>query len=305
MGKRLVVLLALVAGLFTAGNTNADILDITGVDLDENLLSVIAEAERRITNGVANDYSDQLPRFILDQAKKIQITAQLDPDADGVGGVLASATTDTWLDTGAGSITRTALAQSGSLFIDEEDFAVLSRESQISIVMHEVFHAMGFSGDGFSRNSLVANDFQYVGVEGVMGFREDSGFQFASFVPLETTGGAGTAGSHWALNTPGLQGPGFQDVMVGFFDEANNIIISNATLGTMRDLHFTITQDGFTENPTADAFWKEPPNGLLVDGTGAEMVTLSANNITAVPEPAAATLIAFGLVGFGLRRRRS
>lgn len=304
MGKRLAVLLALVAGLFTAGNTYADVLDITGVGLDDNLLSVIAEAERRITNGIANDYSDKLPRHILDQAKRIEITAQLDPNADGVGGVLASATTDTWLDTGGQAPTRRALAQSGSLFIDADDFAVLSRESQISIVMHEVLHAMGFSGDGFERNGLVVNDFQYVGVEGVMGFRQDSGLQFASFVPLETAGGAGTAGSHWAENTPGLQGPGFQDVMVGFFDETNNIIVSNATRGAMRDLHFTITQDGFTENPTADSFWKEPPSGLLVDGTGQQLVTLSAN-ITAVPEPAAATLIAFGLVGFALRRRRS
>lgn len=300
MGKRLVVFLAFVAGLLTAANANADILDITGVGLDDNLLSVIAEAERRITNSVANDYSDELPRFILEQAKKIEITAQLDPDADGVGGVLASATTDIWLDTGAG----TALAQEGSLFIDEEDFAILSRESQISIVMHEVFHAMGFSGDGFGRNELVVNDFQYVGVEGVMGFRRDSGLQFASFVPLEQTGGAGTAGSHWAENTPGLQGPGFQDVMIGFFDETNNIIISEATIGAMRDLHFTITQDGFVQSPFADAFWKNPPSGLVEEGNGEMLVTLGSN-ITAVPEPTSVTLLAFGVVGFALRRRRS
>jgi hypothetical protein len=282
-------ILAIVVAIFGIGSVaNADVVDINPTGFDAAGTALIERVEERIMNEIVNDFrTDQMPRWMSNQLQTIQISAQVAPDSDGVGGVLAFARVDRWLSYES-RFAKVAVAQVGSLFIDPADLAVTPARDMESIVLHEAMHAMGFSGTGFEMNDNVVNTFQYIGRHGVDGFREDSGIPFAPFVPLEQAGGGGTAGSHWAVGTPGLQGPGFQDVMIGFFDPANDIIVSNATIGALNDLHLTMTDDGFQGgNPFGPRGWKRPPVA-----------------ITSVPEPASASLLVFGLAGIVMRRRR-
>lgn len=329
MGKRILGCLALMLGLLSASSTHADILDIDTSALDARTAALVEQVEARFMNDIANDFSEALPRFFSQQLTKIQVTAVFDPNADGVGGVLASASITESLDYSS-QFANISVAQAGQMNIDQADADALSDNDFMTVVMHELFHAVGFSNDHWERNDLIVNGFQYVGQNAVEAFRVESGIPFAPFVPVETGGGAGTAGSHWAENVPGLQGPGFQDLMQGFADFSNDIRISGTTIGAIRDVHLTMTERGF-QGPASENF-KIPPGatdpfaGGGAAGAGTPFTGGPANPFTgtggagpsgggggptpvaavsAVPEPTGATLLVLGVLGMAVRRRRA
>lgn len=294
MGKKLVWCLALLIGGISMTTAKADILDIRGVGLDADTTALLTEVEDFFQKNIANDFSDRIPRFMKWQLQKIRVVASLDPNGDGPGGVLASARSTDWIEYHT-RFDDMAIVQAGELFIDADTLIdpTLSRNDLFWIITHEVLHAAGFNPGIWLRNDLLVDsrfgESHYAGINAVEAYRRESRLRGARTVPLETAGGGGTAGAHWASFTPGLHGNGRQDVMIGFFDPSNTLFLSNTTIGAMRDVHLTMTDDGFQGGRTVGPRgWKRPPMPF-----------------TSVPEPSSACLLVLGIAGMALRRRRA
>ncbi len=58
-------------------------------------------------------------------------------------------------------------------------------------------HVLGFGSLwNYGSHHLVNGD-QYIGLAGVSAYQQATGNPLASFIPVETDGGSGTAGAHW------------------------------------------------------------------------------------------------------------
>jgi hypothetical protein len=109
---------------------------------------------------------------------------------DGVGGALAGGQ-PIYLRTGSN------LTDYGTIDIDSADLANMrANGTLVDAVMHEMGHVLGI-GSLWSLFGLASNG-QYTGHYGLEAYRELSGDASATYVPLETSGGSGTANKHWS-----------------------------------------------------------------------------------------------------------
>jgi len=155
---------------------------------------------------------------------------------DGPGGALENAGPDEFR---AGT---TGLPWAASAGIDPFD----ASDSQLrNIVLHEFGHALGFGiaggGSPIFYSQHVFGD-GFVGTNALREYRSLFGNAAAS-VPLETGGGAGTAGAHWresVLTT---------ELMTGY-SEARGVAmpLSRITVGAMQDMGYSVNY------AAADAF---------------------------------------------------
>lgn len=146
---------------------------------------------------------------------------------DGPGGVLARAA-PTALRSESG------LPYLGMMQFDSADMArVLANGTLEGLIVHEMGHVLGI-GCLWDNQDLLdpINNSQYIGTYGLSAWRTVSGNANASYVPLETAGGRGTAGVHWSENTFG------DELMTGYVD--NTMPISIVTIGTLADLGYTV-----------------------------------------------------------------
>ena len=146
---------------------------------------------------------------------------------DGPGGVLARAA-PTALRSDSG------LPYLGMMQFDSADMArVLANGTLEGLIVHEMGHVLGI-GCLWDNQDLLdpINNSQYIGTYGLSAWRTVSGNANASYVPLETAGGRGTAGVHWSENTFG------DELMTGYVD--NTMPISIVTIGTLADLGYTV-----------------------------------------------------------------
>lgn len=227
---------------------------------------------------------------------------------DGVGGILGQAGPDA--EQTQGGITYTT---QGSMQFDSADAVeMIATNSFGDVVRHEMGHILGI-GTHWSDNGLLAGNtgaqrFQYTGANALNAWRIEFNQAASTFVPVETTGGGGTAGAHWA-EIPGGTGPtgivsrfagaDFEyEMMTGWANSP--VFTSNVTVGSLVDMGYTIA------GPTATngvynfngAFFMTPatgPNdynlgrsgkfGMMIWGklTGANSVSLSnVDSVTAV-----------------------
>jgi hypothetical protein len=148
---------------------------------------------------------------------------------------------------------------------DVDDLASLGTGSVLQdIITHEMLHVVGI-GSFWNEVGLLSGfntpDVAYIGAAGVAGCRETGGTTTcATTVPVENTGGPGTANSHWRESTFGTE------LMTGF---ASNTAMpfSIMTVRALADL-------GYTINPA-----------------GADPYTIFAGSIRASPSISAATPI--------------
>jgi subtilisin family serine protease len=155
---------------------------------------------------------------------------------DGAGGALANAGPEEFRTYGS------RLPWKASAGIDPADATnPLLRQ----IVLHEFGHALGFGGYVFARNNLVnATGTGFVGANALREYRTIFRTPAALSVPLETSGGGGTAGSHWAEDT-------FQnELMTGYVNGATTLPLSRVTVGAMADMGYQVSY------PKADAYTK-------------------------------------------------
>ena len=168
---------------------------------------------------------------------------------DGPGGVLGQAGPDRFR---AGSL----LPYHGTMQFDSADLAALEANGQLTtVVLHEMGHILGIgtiwdnlgllSGAGTSNPRFVGAQAtaQYNAIFG----RNENG------VPVENSGGAGTADSHWRENILG------NEVMTGYVNSGANPL-SRITIGSLADLGYQVNYSA------ADNY--APPGASLVAGGG-------------------------------------
>ncbi len=155
---------------------------------------------------------------------------------DGVGKVLARA--------GPCFIRNTSLQSLvGTMQFDEADAqGLLSSGRFEAVVLHEMLHIVGIGSLWRLRNlvdSLGTTDPRYIGAVGVsrcalVGF----GAQCTTGVPVENTGGSGTAGVHWRESVFD------RELMTGFAESTPDMPFSVLSIGSLVDYGYEVNEKG-------------------------------------------------------------
>jgi len=102
-----------------------------------------------------------------------------------------------------------------------------------AIILHEMGHALGFVGSLFGQLGLTDNAGHFTGAQAVAAY--------GGLVPLEDTGGSGTAGSHWDEATFAPNGQLMSnELMTGFFVPGETTLLSDTTVGALADLGYHV-----------------------------------------------------------------
>ena len=164
----------------------------------------------------------------------LYITAEL-ASIDGSGGVLGQAgPVALW--------SATELTAAGQMQFDVADannFFNLGLWDDI--VTHELMHVLGFGSLwNYGDNPLVSGD-QYLGEAGLTAYQNL--FETATYIPVETDGGSGTAGSHWDNDALG------HELMTGYID--GNNYLSEFSVMSLADLGYTVQYQAWTNTVAA------------------------------------------------------
>ena len=213
-----------------------------------------------------------------------------------------------------GRVNLTTVATAGEMSFDIFDIGTPGFQE---VVIHEMAHVLGIgtlwelngivgpAGSGEmgllqQRNGL----FQFVGANGLRGFREESGHHRANYVPTENFGGPGTALGHWAGGTSpnwffAPANGSRRETLTGFLTEAPGFV-SEATYGSIADVGYAVS--GINAGP----------GGVINTALGAPRFPktgrggiFQSHRIAAVPEPSSAVVLIAGVAGLLVRRRRN
>jgi len=121
----------------------------------------------------------------------------------------------------------------GIMQFDSADItSMVNNGTFMDVVLHEMGHVLGI-GTLWSTMGLKSTFTTYNGAGALEAFRQLSGNPGAGTVPLESTGGTGTAGVHWSDSVFG------NELMTGFISGRPNPL-SIMTIGSLRDLGYTV-----------------------------------------------------------------
>lgn len=263
MGRSFVALLAVCfVSVGLVGQSSADVrfqinstytgeAVINGFDVQAEIASIELELENMLGGWRG-------PQHIESQYTGLDLEIGVAPDAPNV---LASAGPRDILRYNSPNGGRGALVTSGVININSVNIeSMVANGSFRSTIMHEMFHAIG-SGTLWEDFGLIdQTGFGYQGQHGLSYYQAESGNTFAGFVPLESSGGAGTAGGHWEDDDPyfvdrinqrqeintGTQlstDPSFEDENAAVYET----FISNVTLGSFRDIGYLVPSLGGAE----------------------------------------------------------
>jgi len=220
--------------------------------------------------------------FLAVNNPQLMIDASVE-DIDGAGMTLgrAGATTTVELRDLDGNLVQ-ALPTAGIMEFDSSDIVALSEGGTFeAVIIHEMAHVMGFSDffwDVVGATDGSGSDTSYTGAIALALYQEEFDPD-ATFIPLEESGGEGTAFAHWdeelfgdfsAQNGGASNNP---EIMTGFLDA--NPYLSLTTLGAFDDIGY--------------------------------VTVATLRTAAVVPLPAGGWLLLAGLggiVAFGRRRRR-
>ncbi|MEX0670337.1 MAG: Calx-beta domain-containing protein [Pirellulales bacterium] len=162
----------------------------------------------------------------------LEITAT-SPYIDGPGQILGQAGPRQLRTTG------TKLPYTGVMEFDSADVLRMQNDGTLQgVILHEMGHVLGI-GTLWAFKSLIINentsDPQYVGTNGLREYRLLAGTPAAAGVPVENTGGQGTAGGHWRDSV-------FEtELMTGYAERPGVAMpISRMTVGSLEDLGYTV-----------------------------------------------------------------
>jgi hypothetical protein len=151
------------------------------------------------------------------------------PDADdGIG------TADILGQAGPDGLRSNRIPYHGLMQFDSDDFATLAANGTLTAVIeHEMGHVLGL-GTLWGDLRLRTTSGDYIGANGLQQYRALSGDLFATAVPLERSGGSGTAGSHWS------EALFRSELMTGFAERTPPMPISALTVGALADIGYAV-----------------------------------------------------------------
>lgn len=256
--------LAKAVGVATIRNDDADptnnfqiVVTFPDTSLTAAQRQVFVQAAARWSQIITGDLPDVPYRGRVVDDLEITATA---PFIDGPYGVLGQAGPDAMRQTG------TRLPYLGSMEFDSADVAMMERDGTFAdVILHEMGHVLGLGTLWTMKNLLVgenSGDPQYVGAGALREYRQLSGNPTAAGVPVENTGGEGTAGAHWRESVFGTE------LMTGYAEPAGVAMpISRITVGALEDLGYSVNYaaadpysipQGLRARPTAGATGTTP-----------------------------------------------
>jgi hypothetical protein len=132
------------------------------------------------------------------------------------------------------------LPYTGEMEFDTADMAMMTSEGTLAgVILHEMGHVLGI-GTLWQRFGLVtgigSNDPQYIGARGLAAYQRLVGTgPMPTGVPVENTGGEGTAGSHWRESVFDAE------LMTGTVELPPVVMpISELTIGSLEDLDYVV-----------------------------------------------------------------
>jgi hypothetical protein len=175
-----------------------------------------------------------IPDYVLNGQfiDDITITASL-VAIDGTGGILGQAGPDYVR-------TPSYLPLTATMQFDSADAAYFNGLHLFDdIVFHEMTHSIGFGSIWGYKNLVTAGKFN--GVQANTAYHNEVPGSTGG-VPVETTGGRGTAGSHWSEAV-------FNDeIMTGWIDNDNHL--TYMTVASLGDLGYSVVDSGGFTPPT-------------------------------------------------------
>jgi hypothetical protein len=210
------------------------------------------------TAGQCGTNSPALNRSVDD----VLILVTLEP-IDGAGNVLGAAG-PCFVRTGS------RLPVLGVMKFDTADLDVLESSGLLQpVILHEMGHVLGYGTIWTDKNLLAdpsltgGTDPHFTGAQAISAFNAVGGSNYTASakVPVENTGGAGTADAHWRESVFG------NELMTGFVDASTNPL-SRVSVASMADLGYTVNlagADPYTLAPGLRAFARGPRVALKND----------------------------------------
>ena len=199
-------------------------IDFEGNDAYRPYFDRAADAWERVITGDLPDVVDSRWGIVDDLRIDAAVTA-----IDGPGSILGQAGPR---DFRAGS----ALPYNGMMQFDEADLAGMEAKGVLGeVIEHEMGHVLGI-GTLWEHLGL-RSGFNYTGANAVNEYSTLTGSSQSS-VPLESGGGAGTAGSHWSESVFDTE------LMTGYAENSPPMPLSRMTVGTLQDMGYTVDYAG-------------------------------------------------------------
>lgn len=210
------------------------------------------------TAGQCGTNSPALNRSVDD----VLILVTLEP-IDGAGNVLGAAG-PCFVRTGS------RLPVLGVMKFDTADLDVLESSGLLQpVILHEMGHVLGYGTIWTDKNLLAdpsltgGTDPHFTGAQAISAFNAVGGSNYTASakVPVEDTGGAGTADAHWRESVFG------NELMTGFVDASTNPL-SRVSVASMADLGYMVNlagADPYTLAPGLRAFARGPRVALKND----------------------------------------
>jgi len=238
-GNETFQLIATATGGATATGTGTILDDDTAFRIDVVFPdSTLTASQRQAFRLAADRWSQIITADLPDVAingrtiDDLEITAT-GPAIDGPNGILGLARP---LDTRSSG---TQLPYTGEMRFDSADLAMMESSGLLkNVILHEMGHVLGIGSLWEVRNLVDLTDATnplYVGTNGLREYRALTSSTNVTGVPVENTGGPGTAGSHWRDSV-------FRtELMTGYAEPAGVVMpISRLTIGSLQDLGYTV-----------------------------------------------------------------
>jgi hypothetical protein len=225
---------------YTSGNPNVD--DASEFNIKINFSGSWTAQQQSVVKWAADFYSQivtgdihndlDLNGNLVDDIVITVSTGRIDGNGNPLtGNVLAQTSNIVVRDAGTED---EWLPLTASIKLDSTDLKSASLSGTWdAIILHEMGHALGFVGSIFSQLGLTDNAGHFTGASAVAAY--------GGPVPLEDTGGSGTAGSHWDEATFAPNGEQMStELMTGYFVPGETTLLSDTTVGALADLGYMV-----------------------------------------------------------------